>query len=312
MNRERSFSLNVTVYASRQSLWETLLSANTYSMAWQSVLETTWERGTSIRFTGTWEEVEYHDKGEVQINHPQSCLQFTYWSSFWNVADTPGEYCMITYTLHPLDIFSCELTITQDGFRDETHYVEMVELWRSTAAIIKYEAEKQELDALSRDVFQKLNYIINEPPAEIYNLPRAGRWNYAQVVQHLVQATAGMKNFLAEGAAGSTDKYDQNIPTIRKMMLNRINKLSTLDFLVPQSVHYVRGEHKRMLAVIQAEINHCIHACDLKQQVTGMALPPFGFMSVFEWLNFSLFHISRHCAQLEDLQAEFSIQTYQH
>lgn len=142
MNKEMRFSITATLYASKETVWRVLLSADTYQKIWGAELLATWETGTSVEFSGVWENVKYTDKGVVMINKKNRLLQYSYWSSFWDVADTPEAYCFISYSINPLDSYSCELTIVQEGFRDERHYSQTVEVWKSALATIKIESEQ--------------------------------------------------------------------------------------------------------------------------------------------------------------------------
>lgn|SRR5690606_15532775 len=141
MNKDITFSKSIIISSTRKSLWKVLLSKDLYEKAWGARLETTWEPGTDIRFSGTWEGVAYSDKGVVQVNDEPELLKFSYWSSFWEADDRPDEYCFITFRIQALNNRTCECTITQDGFRDDKHYADTTALLVDTLDVIKLEAE---------------------------------------------------------------------------------------------------------------------------------------------------------------------------
>lgn len=301
MNKKITFSTTTKIHASKESVWEILLSADLYQTAWDAKLKTSWKPGTNIQFNGTWENVEYSDKGVVQIIEKNSFLKFSYWSSFWNAPDIPEEYCNISYKINSLDNFSCELTIFQEGFRDEKHYNDTVELWNHTFSIIKNKSEELYLTTLNNKVCAKLISMVDSISHELYNKPVPNGWNIAQVIEHIIMGNSDLKQFLTEKPLDSPTSYDINIPNIRAMMLNEKDKQKSPDFLIPSSKKYDKENHKPQLAKIQLEINDCIQTLDMYKNCGAFELPPFGLMSVYEWLNFSVFHISRHVNQIDQL-----------
>lgn len=234
------------------------------------------------------------------INLENRLLKYSYWSSFWGVADSPDEYCFISYSIKPLDDFSCELTIAQDGFRDEKHYNDTVELWTSALDTIKLESEKIDLGVHCNTVFANLLSILDSISEETYNKPASDGWNIAQVVEHIILGNSGLKQFLTKSSSRSLDPYDSNIQGIRSMMLNTMEKMKTVDDLIPPSREYDKKQHRLLLLNIQKEINECVNTLDLKSKCS-FEMPPFGMMSNFEWLNFCVFHISRHARQIESI-----------
>jgi uncharacterized protein YndB with AHSA1/START domain len=81
-------------------------------------LKTTWEVGTPIIFSGEWEGKPYEDKGTVLAYENEKYTKYNYWSSFSGTEDTPENYANITYQVK-INEGNTELTITQDGFKNE-------------------------------------------------------------------------------------------------------------------------------------------------------------------------------------------------
>lgn len=299
MNKELKFSESTKINASKEAVWKTLLSAEFYQVSWGAALATTWQTGSPIQFTGTWEDVGYLDKGIIKEHIENSFLKFSYWSSFWGAEDVPEEYCEISYTVGQLDEHSCEFMITQVGFRDKVHYDDTVELWKNTNKTLKYLSEKDELLSICNSAFKELASIIASIPDEQYNAEPLAKWNPAQIVEHIIMGNTGMKQFLTEVPYGSDIPSDFNVPAIREFMLNNEVKYQAPDFLIPGTNHYDVNEHLKMLLNLQSEINDCIATLNFEEKCGTTDMPPFGFMSIFEWLNFSVFHIRRHKEQLK-------------
>ena len=301
MNKEINFSITAVIYSSKESTWNVLLSGQLYQNVWGAKLKATWEPGTSIEFNGVWENVEYTDRGVVLARKENHFLRYSYWSSFWGAVDSPDEYCFIEYSINALDSFSCELTITQNGFRDEKHYSDTVALWKNTLDVIKSDSEKIDLSAHCNAVFNNLLFTFDSISEESYNKPVSKGWNIAQVVEHIILGNSGLRQFLTESSSDSLNPYDLNVQSIRSMMLNTTDKLRSLDILTPPFRKYNKEHHRDLLLKIQMEINDCVQTLDHRSKC-GFEMAPFGIMSIFEWLNFSVYHISRHAKQIEAIR----------
>jgi len=66
MNKEIKYSQSVNIYASKETVWNNLLSKEFYELSWDATLTSTWQPGSPIQFKGVWEGIEYTDKGMVQ------------------------------------------------------------------------------------------------------------------------------------------------------------------------------------------------------------------------------------------------------
>lgn len=300
MNQEIIYSKTTLIYSPKENPWKELLSEKFYTLAWGATLSTSWQIGTPISFTGIWEDTKYLDKGEIKEYKENNAVKFSYWSSFWNAEDVPEEYCTIAYRLKPVDEYSCEFTVTQQGFRDDVHYVDTMQLWDNTSKTLKYQSEKRALLKLNEFNFAKLVSVIETTPEDLYNKESAG-WNAAQIIEHIIMATNGFKDFLTEITEISDDQYDLNIEAIRELMLNTTVKLKSPDFLIPAIKDYDKSIHLLSLSNLQAEINDCITTLDFDKRCLTAEMPAFGYRSIYEWLNFSIFHILRHTYQLETL-----------
>ncbi|WP_197091550.1 DinB family protein [Sphingobacterium endophyticum] len=302
MNKELKFSESTKIYASKEAVWKTLLSPEFYQVSWGSALATTWQTGSPIQFSGTWEDVGYLDKGIIKEHIENTFMKFSYWSSYWEAEDIPEEYCDISYTVKQLDAQSCEFTIIQIGFRDQIHYDDTVELWKNTNKILKYLSEKDELISISNAVFNELASIIAAISEEKYNAEPSEEWNPAQIVEHIILGNTGMKQFLTEVPYSSDVPYDFNVPDIREFMLNKEVKYQAPNFLIPGTKHYDVNEHLKRILYLQTEIHDCIVTLSFEDKCGTTDMPPFGFLSIFEWLNFSVFHIFRHKEQLKSFR----------
>jgi uncharacterized protein YndB with AHSA1/START domain len=103
---------------------------------------TSWEPGTSVRFTGEWEGKSYEDKGTVIENIRNKKLTYNYWSSMSGMEDKPENYANITYEIQPEDN-GTKLTVIQDNIPDEKMKEHSAENWRMVLDGLKKMLEKE-------------------------------------------------------------------------------------------------------------------------------------------------------------------------
>ncbi|HMR84574.1 MAG TPA: SRPBCC domain-containing protein [Niabella sp.] len=297
MNRKIKYSVSGIINAPRQIVWTVILSPALYKEVWQAKFSGDWKKNHKISFSGTWEGTSYKDKGTVLDIQDEKSLEYLYWSSFWNAPDIEEEYALIRYELQSLDTFSCELVITQTGFRDDIHYQETVNLWNDTIRKIKEIAEKEDLQNRVKFTLDNLTATMAKLTPLEYNREREKKWTIGQLVEHIRLGNSDFKRFLTEGAAPITREYDVHIPQIRNMMNDQSHRMEAPEFLIPPVIVYDVKEHLSALLTIKDELLVCTEL-DLTQICTSLDIPPFGSLSFFEWLNFSIFHIERHRQQI--------------
>lgn len=147
MNKEIKYSISKLVNAPKSIVWSVILSPDTYKEIWAAEFSGSWEKGRAFSFSGEWDGSPYQDKCSVIDRRDEKLLVYTYWSSFWNVPQHDAESCIIKYEINELDEHSSELTITQTGFRDDTHYAETVTHWEDTIDFMKRVADKLYLES---------------------------------------------------------------------------------------------------------------------------------------------------------------------
>lgn len=92
-------------------------------------LQTTWEVGQPIVFTGSWDGATYVDKGTVLEYVHEKFLSYSYLSSWSGKDDTEDNYLVITYEVAAIDA-GTKLTITQTNY-DEEKANHSTESWAS-------------------------------------------------------------------------------------------------------------------------------------------------------------------------------------
>ncbi len=119
MDKSLKVSKSIEINAPAGAVWEALTDPakiSTYLFATEII--TDWKPGSTIIFKGEFEGEEQVDKGNVLENEAGKLLKYTYWNSFAETDDVPGNYAVITYTLTPAGDNITTLTWTQEGFYD--------------------------------------------------------------------------------------------------------------------------------------------------------------------------------------------------
>jgi uncharacterized protein YndB with AHSA1/START domain len=96
----KSVTAEVEISASPGQVWNALTDPDLIrKYFFGTEVETTWEPGTPITWSGEYDGREYHDKGEVLEVVPEERLVVTHFSPMSGQEDTPENYHRITYQL---------------------------------------------------------------------------------------------------------------------------------------------------------------------------------------------------------------------
>jgi uncharacterized protein YndB with AHSA1/START domain len=102
---------------------------------------TDWKVGSPILFTGTWQGVEYQDKGNILQIEPGKIFQYNYWSGFSGLPNIPENYTVVTFKLEPVTD-GTELNLTQSNFPTEEGYEHSDKNWDMTLDLLKKTIEE--------------------------------------------------------------------------------------------------------------------------------------------------------------------------
>lgn len=105
-----------------------------------SLVETTWEVGSSITWSGVYDGHPYQDKGEVLVYDEPRLLSFTHYSPLMGQDDVPESYHTLVYTLTPGDD-GTHLSLTQDNCTDEAQAEQFSRTWQQMIEALKTHVE---------------------------------------------------------------------------------------------------------------------------------------------------------------------------
>lgn len=110
----------IDVQASPERVWEALTDpAQIASYLGGSVVETTWEVGSQIIWSGEYDGRAYQDKGEVLVFDEPHVLSFTHYSPLMGQDDRPENYHTLVYTISLDGDSVTHLSLTQDNCTDD-------------------------------------------------------------------------------------------------------------------------------------------------------------------------------------------------
>ena len=107
--------VSIVVTAPRAEVWEALTTPEMISQYFMGAeVETDWEVGSPITFTGEWQGKRFQDKGQVLTFEPQREVAYSHWSPLAGTDDTPDNYHVVDITLVD-DAAGTMVTLTQSN-----------------------------------------------------------------------------------------------------------------------------------------------------------------------------------------------------
>lgn len=110
----------VTIHANASKVWDGLINPDLikeYFFGMEAISD--WNVGSAISFKGAREGKPYTEKGTILRIETNKLLQFTNYSPFAGLEDTPENYTNITYELHEEAEGITTLTVRQENIANE-------------------------------------------------------------------------------------------------------------------------------------------------------------------------------------------------
>jgi uncharacterized protein YndB with AHSA1/START domain len=124
-------SASTDIAAAPGEVWAALTDPEQIS-GWMSgsQVETTWEVGAPITWSGEYDGRAYQDKGEVLTVEDQRVLSMTHYSPLMGAEDVPENYHTLVYTLTPIDS-GTRLELSQDGCDSDEQARQFSQNWQT-------------------------------------------------------------------------------------------------------------------------------------------------------------------------------------
>jgi uncharacterized protein YndB with AHSA1/START domain len=129
------------IQASPESVWEAMTDPDQvaeYMMG--SQVESDYQPGSPITWSGQWEGKAYQDKGEVLQAEPGRLLEVTHYSPLTGAEDVPENYHTVRYELSSSEGVTT-VRLTQDGCTDATQAEQFSQSWQGMLDGLKKVAE---------------------------------------------------------------------------------------------------------------------------------------------------------------------------
>ncbi|TDW15724.1 SRPBCC family protein [Kribbella kalugense] len=128
------------IAATPAQVWEVLTDPAALKELWFGAeVETDWQAGSPITWTGEWEGKPYQDKGQILAVDPGHLLKLTHYSPLTGQPDVPENYHTLTYELTGTDETHLKLTQDNNGSEEEAKHSQA--MWETLVAKVKEAAE---------------------------------------------------------------------------------------------------------------------------------------------------------------------------
>jgi uncharacterized protein YndB with AHSA1/START domain len=119
MTTKLTATSSVNIKAEPAEVWAALTDPEVISQAFfGATVDTDWQIGSPITFSGEWQGKSFRDKGEIRRFEPAKTLEFTHFSPLSGQPDRPENYHTVTFELTPRG-GGTELTIRQTNAASE-------------------------------------------------------------------------------------------------------------------------------------------------------------------------------------------------
>jgi uncharacterized protein YndB with AHSA1/START domain len=107
--------VSIDVRAPQHRVWQALTDPDLVQQYFMGArVNTDWQVGSPITFTGEWEGKPFEDKGEILEFEPEQRLSYSHWSPLSGADDILENYHVVTVQLSGADDRT-EVTLTQSN-----------------------------------------------------------------------------------------------------------------------------------------------------------------------------------------------------
>jgi uncharacterized protein YndB with AHSA1/START domain len=94
--------VDTTIAADPKTVWSAMTAKGKSALFAGTKVDTDWQVGHPITFSGDWKGKAFKDRGEIQSFKAGEELSFTHWSEMGGKPDRPENYHVVRYVLQPV------------------------------------------------------------------------------------------------------------------------------------------------------------------------------------------------------------------
>ncbi|WP_163399066.1 DinB family protein [Flavobacterium fluviatile] len=163
---------------------------------------------------------------------------------------------------------------------------------------------KAEIKEEITTTFEKLNETISLfTQEEINRIPFEGSWTPGQVIRHVIKSTSGFPEVCDSNTKKLDQPADAKIASLKEIFLNLDVKYDSPDFIYPETAAYNKADLLSKLETIRNEMLNIAENYDLTLTCMDFEIPGVGNLTIYELLNFAVFHTQRHTFQLKNISS---------
>jgi uncharacterized protein YndB with AHSA1/START domain len=140
MDKQLTMSESISIHAPTASVWSAITDKQKIkSYFFGTDVDSDWEKGSPVTWSGEWEGKHYEEKGEVLEVEKGKMLSYSYLST--GREDVPENYSVIVYRLEENGNGQTNFSITQSNFANQEACDHSKENWKGVLAGLKKVAE---------------------------------------------------------------------------------------------------------------------------------------------------------------------------
>lgn len=142
MENSLTVKTGISINAARHNVWQALTDPRLIKQyLFNADVESDWQKGSSITYSGEWEGKSYQDRGKVIEIVPEQLLHITYLSSSSNKEDKPENYANVIYSLSEED-GTTVISVTEDNIENDEQLRNCEQNWNNVLENMKRLLEK--------------------------------------------------------------------------------------------------------------------------------------------------------------------------
>jgi uncharacterized protein len=157
-------------------------------------------------------------------------------------------------------------------------------------------------ETLKKTTDDFINLLREFDENQINKVAFEGSWTPGQVADHLIKSEKNLPDVLTSETVPTERKADEKIAALESIFLDFGTKLKSPVSIIPSDEPLDKAELIQTLGEIRNKLIQIAAIEDLSTTCTKRSFPGIGKLTRWEWLNFVVFHSTRHARQIRNIQ----------